>query len=62
MIVSNKVPFGKKGFKNFVGYKDVKNVRPLCLMLPKMSAYSKKFAETTYMSFSIKKWRFPEKI
>ena len=41
--------------KNVVGYKDVKNVRPLCLMLPKMSAYSKKFAETTYMSFSIKK-------
>ena len=41
--------------KNFVGYKDVKNVRPLCLMLPKMSAYRKKFDEITYMSFSIKK-------
>ena len=48
--------------KNFVGYKDVKNVRPLCLMLPKMSAYRKKFDETTNMSFSIKKWRLAEKI
>ena len=48
--------------KNVVGYKDVKNVRPLCLMLPKMSAYRKKFDETTNMPFSIKKWRLAEKI
>ena len=24
IIVSNKVPFGKKGFKYFIGYKDAK--------------------------------------
>ena len=26
MIVSNKVSFGKKGFKCFIGYKDVKKI------------------------------------
>ena len=24
IVVSNKVPFGKKGFKYFIGYKDIK--------------------------------------
>ena len=24
-VVSNKVPFGKNGFKYFIGYKDAKN-------------------------------------
>ena len=24
IVVSNKVPFGKKGFKYFIGYKDAK--------------------------------------
>ena len=30
---------GKNCFKYFAGYKDGKKVRPLCVMLPKMSAY-----------------------
>ena len=37
-MVFNKISFGKKGFKNFIGYKDGKKVRPLCILLPKMSA------------------------
>ena len=44
--VSNRVPFGKKGFKYFIGYKNSKKIRPLCIFLPKMSAYRRDFDET----------------
>ena len=44
----------KKGFKFFIGSKDAKKIRPLCILLPKMSAYRKDFDETKSMSFSIK--------
>ena len=44
----------KKGFKFFIGYKDAKKIGPLCILLPKMSAYRKDFDETKSMSFSIK--------
>ena len=37
-VVSNKVSFGKKGFKYFIAYKHAKKIRPLCIYLPKMSA------------------------
>ena len=43
ILVSNKVSFNKKGSDYFIGYKDDKKVRPLCIMLPKMSAYRKDF-------------------
>ena len=36
----NKTPFGKIGFKYFIGYKDAKKIRPLCI-----------FDETKFMSF-----------
>ena len=39
-IISNKVSFGKKAFKRFIDYKDDEKVKPLCLMLPKMSGYT----------------------
>ena len=35
MIVSNKVPFGKKGFKYFIGYTNDRKVRPLCIVIQK---------------------------
>ena len=35
MVVSNRVPFGKTGFKYFVDYK----LAHLCIFLPKMSTY-----------------------
>ena len=50
----NKVSFRKKGFKCFIGYKDAKKIRPLCILLPKMTAYRKDFDETKHMSFLIK--------
>ena len=54
IVVSNKVSFGKKGFKYFIGYKDGKKIRPLCIFLPNMSAYRKDFDESKYISFLIK--------
>ena len=53
ILVSNKVSFGKIGFKYFIGSKDTKH-RPLCVFLPKMSAYRRDFNEIKYMSFLIK--------
>ena len=55
IVVSNKVPFGKKDLKYFIGniYDDEK-VMSLFIMLPKMSAYRKDFDGTKYMSFLIK--------
>ena len=49
IVVSNKVSVGKKGFKYFIGYKDTKNIRPLCIFLPKMSAYRKDVHKTKYI-------------
>ena len=45
----------------FVGYKDARNFRPLCVMLPKMSAYGRNVDETKYMSFLIKNDKYLEK-
>ena len=42
-----------KGFKYFVGYKDAEKVRPLCIFIPKMSAYRRDFDENKYVSFLI---------
>ena len=53
-LISNKVSFGKKVFKYFIGYKDVKRNRPLCIFLPKISAYRRDFDETKYICFLIK--------
>ena len=39
-VVSNMVPFSKKGFKDFISYEDdSKKNMPLFIMLPKMNAY-----------------------
>ena len=53
-MASNKVSFGKKGIKYFIGYKDAKKIRSSCTFLPKMIVYRKDFHETKYMSFLIK--------
>ena len=60
IVVSSKVSFGKKGFKYFNGYKDAK-IRPLCIFLPKISAYRRDFDETKYMSFLKKDVELSEK-
>ena len=44
-----KVSFGKKGFKYFIGYKDEKKKRLLCILLPKMSAYRRDIDKSKYI-------------
>ena len=34
--VSNKLPFGKQDFIFFIGYKDAKKIRTLCIFSPKI--------------------------
>ena len=47
-------PFGKQDFKYFIGYKDAKKIRSLCILHPKMSIYKSNFDKTIYMHCSIK--------
>ena len=61
IVVSNKVSFGKKGFKCFIGCKDYKTIRPVCIFSTRMSTYRKDFDETKYISFLIKDDQLLEK-
>ena len=54
IVVSNKLAFGKKGFKYFIGYKDAKKNKPSSVFLTKMTAYRKDFNETRFISFLTK--------
>ena len=54
IVVSNKFPFGKEGFKYFIGYKDNKEIRPLCIFFPEMSIYKRYSDKTKCMYFMIK--------
>ena len=54
----NKILFSKKeqystknSFKYFIGYNDNVAIRPLCVRLPQMTGYAKKFDENATMSF-----------
>ena len=59
--MSNKVSFGKKSFRYFIGYKDAKKIRPWCIFHPKVSAYRIDLSETKYISFLIKDNELSEK-
>ena len=61
ILVSNKFSFGKRNFKYFIGYKDAIKIRPLCILLPNMSAYRKDFDKAKCMSFLIKNENLLEK-
>ena len=55
VLVSNKISFGEKNYKYFIGYlyNDHK-VKPLHIMLPKTSAYVKSYdGQTKWMYFLI---------
>ena len=62
IVVSNKISFGKKDFNYFIGYKDAKIIRPLCIFFPKMSVYRKDFDKTKCMSFLIKDEKFKKNL
>ena len=39
IVVSGKFKRNNKGFKYFIGYQKGETVKPLCIILPQMSAY-----------------------
>ena len=41
----------KKSFKYFIGYNDNDIIRPLCMKIPEMTGYVRKFNENATMSF-----------
>ena len=53
VLVSNKISFGEKNYKHFIGYLyNVNKVKPLNIMLPKASAYVKSYkGQTKWMYF-----------
>ena len=51
IIVFTNFPFGKKGFKYFIGYKDNGNVVPLCLRLQKLNGYRKNWMKVSVCVF-----------
>ena len=54
-LVSKKESYGNKNsFKYFIGYNDNDNIRPLCIRLPQMTGYARKFDENATMSFIVK--------
>ena len=55
ILVSKKEPYGRKNsFKYFIGYNDNDIIRPLCIKLPQMTGYVRKFSENLTMSFRVK--------
>ena len=54
IVVSNKICFGKQDFEYFIGYKDNKKIKPLCIFFSEMSIYKKYFDKTKCKYFMIK--------
>ena len=55
-LVSKKEPYAtKNALKYFIGYNDNDVIRPLCVRLPQMTGYVKKFVENVTMSFRANK-------
>ena len=49
-----KEPYStKNSFKHFIGYNGNDVIRPLCIKLPQMTGYVRKFEGNTTMSFKI---------
>ena len=54
ILVSKKESYGtKRSFKHFIGYNDNDIIRPLCIRLPQMTGYVRKFNENSTMSFRV---------
>ena len=54
ILVSKKEPYGtKNSLKYFIGYNDNDVIRPLCIRLPQMTGYGRKFDENATMTFRV---------
>ena len=55
ILVSKKEPYDtKNSHKYFIGYNDNDNIIPLCIKLPQMTGYARKFNENLTVSFIVK--------
>ena len=55
ILVSKKESYGtQNSLKYFIGYNDNDIIRPLCIRLPQMTGYARKFDENATMSFIVK--------
>ena len=55
ILVSKKEAYrNKNSFKYFIGYNDNDIIRPLCIRLPQMTGYAKKFNGNATMFFIVK--------
>ena len=55
IVVSDKSKHSDGGSKHFIGYEEGKNAKPLCIILPQMTGYTKHFENGgKNMSFVIK--------
>ena len=61
ILLSYKFPFGKQVFKYFIGYKNNKEIRPLCIFFPEMSMYKRYSDKTKSMYLMIKVENFFDK-
>ena len=58
ILASKKEPYGTKiALKYFIGYND-DVIRPLCVRLPQMTDYAKKYNENATMSFRVNNKQF----
>ena len=54
LLVSKEEPYGtKNSFKYFIRYNDNDVIKSLCIKLPQMSGYVRKFESNLTMSFKI---------
>ena len=54
ILVSKKKPYGvKNSIKYFIRYYDNDVIRPLCVKLPQITGYDRKFDENATMSFRV---------
>ena len=54
ILVSKKESYGtKNSLKYFIGYNDGDVIRPLCILLPQMTGYVKRFDSNKTMSFKV---------
>ena len=54
ILVSKKEPYGpKNSLKYFIGYNDNDVIRPLCVRLPQMAGYDRKFNDNARMSLEL---------
>ena len=58
ILVSKKESYGNKNsLKYFIGYNDNDIIRPLCIRLPQMTGYARKFDENATIPFIVKAFK-----